>query len=103
MGRQRGQDSFLALVESESLAPMPAAPRYFDDVADCVEATLKRLGNRIVLALPLGIGKPNPLANEFYRRARQDSRIELKIFPALSLSPPRWRNELERRFLQPLV
>jgi len=30
-----------------------------------VESTLCRVGPRIVLALPLGIGKPNPLANEF--------------------------------------
>jgi hypothetical protein len=44
-------------------------PRIFDDVAECVETTLGRVGPHIVLALPLGIGKPNPLANEFYRRA----------------------------------
>lgn len=47
-------------------------PRTFDDVAECVESTLARVGPRIVLALPLGIGKPNPLVNEFYRRARRD-------------------------------
>jgi hypothetical protein len=60
-------------------------PRIFDDVAECVEATLGRVGPDIVLALPLGIGKPNPLANEFYRRARRDSALTLKIFTALSL------------------
>ena len=47
-------------------------PHSFDDVAECVESTLNRVGSHIVLALPLGIGKPNPLANEFYRRARRD-------------------------------
>src|SRR5271154_879593 len=78
-------------------------PRIFDDVAECVESTLSRVGPRIVLALPLGIGKPNPLVNEFYRRARRDSSLALKIFTALSLRAPQWSSELERRFLEPLV
>jgi acyl-CoA hydrolase len=78
-------------------------PRIFDDVAECVEATLSRVGPDIVLALPLGIGKPNPLANEFYRRARRDPALSLKIFTALSLRAPQWQGELERRFLEPLV
>ena len=78
-------------------------PRIFDDVAECVETTLSRVGPDIVLALPLGIGKPNPLANEFYRRARRDPALTLKIFTALSLRPPQWKGELERRFLEPLV
>jgi len=59
-------------------------PRTFDDVAECVESTLGRVGPHIVLALPLGVGKPNPLANEFYRRARRDPSITLKIFGALA-------------------
>ena len=78
-------------------------PRIFDDVAECVENTLARVGPHIVLALPLGIGKPNPLANEFYRRARRDPSLRLTIFTALSLRAPQWRGELERRFLEPLV
>jgi acyl-CoA hydrolase len=78
-------------------------PRIFDDVAECVEATLSRVGPDIVLALPLGVGKPNPLANEFYRRARRDPALTLKIFTALSLRAPSWHGELERRFLEPLV
>jgi acyl-CoA hydrolase len=78
-------------------------PRVFDDVAECVENTLGRVGPHIVLALPLGIGKPNPLVNEFYRRAQRDPAISLKIFTALSLRAPQWKGELERRFLEPLV
>jgi acyl-CoA hydrolase len=78
-------------------------PRIFDDVAECVESTLGRVGPHIVLALPLGIGKPNPLANEFYRRARRDPALTLKIFTALSLRAPQWQGELERRFLEPLT
>jgi acyl-CoA hydrolase len=78
-------------------------PRVFDDVAECVENTLSRVGPHVVLALPLGIGKPNPLVNEFYRRARRDPSLSLKIFTALSLRAPHWQGELERRFIEPLT
>src|SRR5271154_3371271 len=78
-------------------------PRVFDDVAECVESTLSRVGPRIVLALPLGIGKPNPLVNEFYRRAQRDPSIELTIITALSLLKPVAKSALEGRLLGPLV
>lgn len=74
-----------------------------NDVGECVEAVLHRLGRRIVLALPLGIGKPNPIANEFYRRAARDPSIELTILTALSLRKPAGSSDLERRFLEPFV
>jgi acyl-CoA hydrolase len=81
---------------------MTAAAR-FDDVGECVEATLRRIGKRIVLAAPLAIGKPNPLLNEFYRRAARDPSLELSILTALSLNRPVGHGELERRFLGPFV
>jgi hypothetical protein len=61
-------------------------PRIFDDAAECVGDTLTRIGSNIVLALPSGIGKPNPLANQFYRRARRNGG---KNWSAASWS--RWR------------
>jgi len=75
----------------------------FDDVGECVEATLRRIGKRIVLAAPLAIGKSNPLLNEFYRRAARDPSLELTILTALSLNRPVGHSELERRFLEPFV
>jgi acyl-CoA hydrolase len=74
-----------------------------NDVGECVDAVLRRVGPRIVLALPLGIGKPNPIANEFYRRAARDPAIDLTIITALSLRKPTARTDLERRLLDPLV
>ena len=56
-----------------------------------------------MLALPLGIGKPNPIANEFYRRAARDPGIDLTIITALSLRKPTARSDLERRLLGPIV
>src|SRR5215472_13174021 len=78
-------------------------PEIFDDVGHCVDAVLRRVGPRIVLALPLGIGKPNPLANEFYRRAARDPAIDLTIVTALSLLKPVARSALEARLLTPLA
>jgi len=78
-------------------------PETFDDVGHCVDALLRRLGSRIVLAMPLGIGKPNPLANEIYRRAARDPTIDLTIVTALSLLKPVARSPLEARLVEPLA
>src|SRR6059058_5810003 len=78
-------------------------PEVFADVGHCVDAVLRRVGPRIVLALPLGIGKPNPLVNEFYRRALRDSSIDLTIVTALSLLKPVARSALEARLQAPLA
>ena len=78
-------------------------PEVFADVGNCVDAVLRRVGSRIVLALPLGIGKPNPLVNEFYRRALRDSTIDLTILTALSLLKPVAHSALEARLLTPLA
>lgn len=78
---------------------MPVA---FTDVESCVEAAIARIGRRIHLGTPLGLGKANHLVNEFFRRAREDPRLELRISTALTLGRPRWKKELERRFLEPL-
>jgi acyl-CoA hydrolase len=78
-------------------------PSTTNDVGECVDAVLRRIGSRVVLALPLGIGKPNHLANEFYRRAARDPSINLTIITALSLRKPTARTDLEKRLLDPLV
>ena len=80
-----------------------APPRIFDDIGECVEATLRRLGNRLVIGAPLAIGKPNALLNEFFRRAARDPSLSLTLVTALSLNRPIGRSELESRFLDPFV
>jgi len=75
-----------------------------DDILDaCVESTLERLGRHLVMGLPLGLGKPNPLVNAFYRRAKQDEGIRLDIVTALSLDLPDAGSELEARFINPFL
>ncbi len=79
------------------------APRTFTGVGDCVEATLSKVGRRVVLCTPIGAGKPVALVNEFYRRAAADPGIELAILTGLTLARPEPSNELERRLLEPIT
>src|ERR671912_1488938 len=78
-------------------------PTRFADVESCVDATIGRVGPHIRLGTPLGLGKANHLVNEFFRRAREDPRLDLHIFTALTLARPRAKGELERRFIEPLA
>ncbi|MCB1739979.1 MAG: acetyl-CoA hydrolase, partial [Gammaproteobacteria bacterium] len=71
-------------------------------VDSLVDAVLDRLGRRIVLGLPLGLGKANHIANALYDRAAQDPSIHLRILTALSLDPPQPSGNLEQRFLSPI-
>ncbi len=79
------------------------AATYFADVEACVDAILAKVGKKIVLGLPLGLGKPNHLANALYERARSDPSISLRIMTALSLAVPKGNSDLERRFLEPFA
>ncbi len=77
-------------------------PTQFDDPNVIADAIIDRVGKKIVLALPLGLGKANHVANALFARAAADPSIHLRIFTALTLEKPRPRQELERRFLEPL-
>ena len=69
---------------------------------DIVDATIERVGRRIVLGTPLGLGKANHLVNAFYRRAEADPSLHLTVFTALTLAVPRGDSELERRLRGPM-
>jgi acyl-CoA hydrolase len=53
--------------------------------------------------VPIGIGKPILLIDALYRLAEADRRVQLTIFTALTLTRPRLRSSLERRFAKPLL
>lgn len=80
----------------------PTAPVRFTDVDACVAATVARVGDRIVLGLPVAVGKPVPLVNAFVRWAVANTSVQLTIITALSLRKPRWHSDLERRLVEPL-
>ncbi len=75
----------------------------FGDADQLAEAIVREVGSKIVLALPLGLGKANHVANALYRRAAADPSIKLTIFTALTLEKPRGGSELERRFIDPVI
>lgn len=81
----------------------PSPPQRFTDPEACVDATLARLGKRIVLGLPVGLGKPVAFVNAMVRRACRDTSLHLTILTALSFRVPKGRSELERRFVGPLA
>ena len=77
--------------------------RNFTTPEDCVEAILAKVGPRLVVGAPLGIGKPNPLVNALYRRVAADPSLHLRLVTALSLERPTAKSELEKRFLDPFA
>lgn len=78
------------------------APVHFGDAKRLTDAIISHVGKNIVLALPLGLGKANHVANSLFNRATGDASIALRIFTALTLETPRAKQDLERRFLDPV-
>jgi acyl-CoA hydrolase len=78
-------------------------PPILDDLENCVQAIIDRVGQRLVVGTPLGIGKPNHLVNALYRHVARDPSLHLTLMTALSLERPAGESELERRFLQPFA
>ena len=82
---------------------MTTPPALFDDADVLAEAIAREVGTNIVLALPLGLGKANHVANALYARAVADRSVRLRIFTALTLEKPQSGSELERRFIEPAM
>jgi len=75
----------------------------FTDPERLVDAIIAKVGRRIVLGLPLGLGKANHVANALFARAMADPSVHLHIFTALTLEPPRPKSALEAAFLGPVI
>jgi acyl-CoA hydrolase len=78
-------------------------PRIFTDPAAIVDDIIRENGSRLVVGLPLGLGKANHIVNALYRRAEADRNLDLTLFSALTLEKPRPSNELEKRFITPVI
>jgi len=68
-----------------------------------IDRIIAHAGSRIVVGLPLGLGKPNRLINALYQRALDNRDIELEIVTALSLDVPGAKHWLEGRLMRPIV
>ena len=77
--------------------------RHFQSADELADAIVARVGARVTLGLPVGLGKAVHVANALFRRAARDPHLHLTIFTGLTLTVPRPRGRLEARLLQPLV
>lgn len=77
--------------------------RHFDRIDDCLDDLSTRIGPRLTLGIPLGVGKPNALVNALYERAQKNPGLKLRILTALSLEKPKAGSDMEERFLGPFA
>ena len=70
---------------------------------EAVDQLIATVGPHIIMASPLGAGKPNHFLNALYLRAKSDSNIQLTLLTALSLQVPKGKSLLEKNFLEPMV
>ena len=78
-------------------------PLHLSSADECVDRIIEAVGNRVVLALPLGLGKPCQIANALYQRALSDPQIQLHILTALHIERPNPTSDLEKRFVEPIL
>ena len=70
-------------------------------VEACVDRTIEKVGKHLVVAAPLGLGKPVQLLNAFYRRAVADPSISLHYYTALCLEVPKPGSHIEASLAGP--
>jgi len=78
-------------------------PKVFSSAKAITDEIIRDCGKRLVVGLPLGLGKANHIVNELFARALADPSLHLTIFTALTLEKPRPSNDLERRFIGPVI
>jgi hypothetical protein len=78
-------------------------PKHFPDPEAIAEDIIRDVGTRLVVGLPLGLGKANHIVNALCARASLDRSIDLTFFSALTLEKPKPNSLLERRFIAPVI
>src|SRR5438874_289414 len=80
---------------------MSSSSQSFKTIAEAADYLFQQLCDRLRIAAPLALGQPYGLLNLIYRRAKHDTSIQLAIYTALSLNPPRASSDLGKRFFEP--
>lgn len=75
----------------------------FNQLDETAKSIINHVGKKIVIGLPLGLGKPIGLINSLYRLACEDQSIQLTIITALTLARPDIKNELQKRLAEPIL
>lgn len=77
--------------------------KYTNSLKSCVDQILQNAKNKVIMATPLGLGKPNNLINALYNEVKDNPQYSLEIHTALSLARPKSKSDLEKRFIGPFV
>ncbi|MEO6697971.1 MAG: acetyl-CoA hydrolase/transferase C-terminal domain-containing protein [Paraperlucidibaca sp.] len=77
--------------------------QFLSQVDSAVDAIIAAVGKKLVVGMPLGLGKPPELINAIYDRAVADPSLSLTILTALSLEIPSPGKGLEAKFLAPFL
>lgn len=78
-------------------------PKIFSDPEAIADDIIREVGTKLVVGLPLGLGKANHIVNALFQRALNDRSIHLTVFTALTLEKPTPSADLERRFIGPVI
>ncbi len=78
-------------------------PKMFSDADAIADEIIRDVGRKLVVGLPLGLGKANHIINAIYARAVADRAIDLTFFSALTLEKPKPSSLLEARFITPVI
>lgn len=78
-------------------------PKIYSDPEAIADDIIRDVGTKLVVGLPLGLGKANHIVNALFRRAVSDPSLHLTIFTALTLEKPMPSAALERRFIGPVI
>ncbi|MEH6610185.1 MAG: acetyl-CoA hydrolase/transferase C-terminal domain-containing protein [Halioglobus sp.] len=74
-----------------------------DSVEQCVDKAIAAVGKNLIVAAPLGLGKPVQLINAFYNRAAADPTISLHFVTALCLERPKPGSHIEANLAGPIL
>lgn len=77
--------------------------KQLNTVEECVDQTIARVGKKLILGAPLGLGKPVQLMNAFFRRVAADPSLSLHIYTALSLELPAPASHIEASLAGPII
>ncbi len=72
-------------------------------LAETIERIVAQAGPKLMVALPLGLGKPNDLINALCARVSADASLSMVLYTALSLDLPQPKEGLESAFAQPFI
>lgn len=73
------------------------------NISECIERIIAINDRKLIIGTPLGIGKPNPLINALWHKAKVEPDLYLEFFTALSLQVPKGKSLFEKRFLKPFT